>query len=220
MDWLCGGEKSWSVGSKVCLDGNARHAIAQIISSSQQVLGEVETGSEIFMASPNAAFEHCKKYNVAGFSFGVRAFGRRSRPKETKLPVGVAKMVANVLGVKKSPWMEMDQWRFWHRTGHRWIEKSNMNVFIAIRERMFSWAGHVDRMDCEKICAKALRCRWRWRQFYCEESEKDKWFGPHPQRLKICRWENMVVGEVVQFIGNACDFSESVQESTGWLHLA
>ena len=24
-----------------------------------------------------------------------------------------------------------------------------MNVFIAIKERMFSWAGHVVRMDCE-----------------------------------------------------------------------
>ena len=47
------------------------------------------------------------------------------------------KMVANGLGVKKAPWMEMDQWRFWDRTGHRWIEKSNMNVFIAIRKRMF-----------------------------------------------------------------------------------
>ena len=67
------------------------------------MFGEVETGSEIFMGSPNVAFERCKKYNVAGFSFGVRAFGRRSRTKETKLPVGVARMVANVLGVKKPP---------------------------------------------------------------------------------------------------------------------
>ena len=70
---------------------------AQIISSSQQVFGEVTTCSEIFMVSPKAALEHCKKYNVAGFSFGIRAFGRRSRPKEAKLPVGVARMVANVL---------------------------------------------------------------------------------------------------------------------------
>ena len=40
-------------------------------------------------------------------------------------------MVANVIGVKKPLCMEMDQ----HRTGHRWIEKCNMNVVSAIRER-------------------------------------------------------------------------------------
>ena len=52
-----------------------------------------------------------------------------------------ARMVANVIGVKKPPWVEMDQWwRLWHRTGHRWIEKCNMNVLSAIRERALSWA--------------------------------------------------------------------------------
>ena len=111
----------------------------------------------------------------------------------------------------------MDQWwRFWDRTGHRWIEKSYMNVFIAIRERMLSWVGHVARMDCKEISAKALRCRWRWRQFHLKESKKDKCSVPHPQRLKNHRWEDMVAGEIAKFTGNACDFSESVKESTGW----
>ena len=69
-------------------------------------------------------------------------------------------MVANVVGMKKPPWMELDQWwRLWHRTGHRWIEKGNMNVLTAIRERVLSWVGHVARMDHKEICAKALRCR-------------------------------------------------------------
>ena len=52
------------VGSKVCLGGNARHAIT----SSQPMSGEMETCSEFFMASKIAALEHCKNNNLAGFS--------------------------------------------------------------------------------------------------------------------------------------------------------
>ena len=37
-------------------------------------------------------------------------------------------------------------------------EKCNMNVPTAIRERVLRWAGHVARMDCSEVCAKALRC--------------------------------------------------------------
>ena len=99
-----------------------------------------------------------------------------------------------------------------------------MNVLTAIRERMLSWAGHVARMDYKEICAKALRCRglqwWRWRQLHWKEVEKDKWSGPHPQRFKIYRWEDMVAGEVSKFTGNADGLSDSVQENTGWLHFA
>ena len=47
-----------------------------------------------------------------------------------------------------------------------------------------------------------------------------KWSGAHPQRFKIYRWEDMVAGEVSKFTGNADGFSGSVQESTGWSHLA
>ena len=56
------------------------------------------------------------------------------------------------------------------------------------------------RMDYKEICAKALRCRglqwWRWRQLNWKEVERDKSSGPHPQRFKIYRWEDMVAGEV------------------------
>ena len=53
-----------------------------------------------------------------------------------------------------------------------------------------------------------------------KEVEKDKWSDPHPQRFKIYRCEDMVAGEVSKFTGNADGLSESVQENTGWLHLA
>ena len=147
------------------------------------------------------------------------------KTQRDKIASWSARMVANVVGVKKPPGMELGQWwRLWHRTGHRWIEKCNMNVLTAIRDRMLSWAGHVARMDYKEICAKALRCRglqwWRWRQLNWKEVEKDKWSGPHPQRFKIYRWEDMVAGEVSKFTGNADGLSESVQENTGSLHLA
>ena len=97
---------------------------------------------------------------MAGFSLEFER-GRQSRHKERdKIASWSSKMVANVIGAKKPPWMEMDQWwRLWHRTGHRWIEKCNMNELTAIRERALSWAGHVARLDYKEICAKALRCR-------------------------------------------------------------
>ena len=82
-------------------------------------------------------------------------------------------MVANVKGVKKPPWMDMDQWwRHWHRTGHRWIEKCNVNVVSALGESC-------GQDGLQRICAKALRCRglqwWRWRQLHWKGVEKDKW---------------------------------------------
>ena len=99
-----------------------------------------------------------------------------------------------------------------------------MNVLTAVRERMLSWAGHVARMDHKEICAKALRCRglqwWRWRQLHRKEVGKNKWSGPHAQRFKIYRWEDMVAGEVSKFTGNADCLSESVQDNTDWLHFA
>ena len=96
-----------------------------------------------------------------------------------------------------------------------------MNVLMAMRDSMLSWAGHVARMDYKEISAKALRCRglqwWRWRQFNWKEVERDKWSGPHPQRFKIYRWEGMVAGEVSKFVGNADGLSKAVQDNTGWL---
>ena len=97
------------------------------------------------------------------------------------------------------------------------------DVLVAIRDRMLSWAGHVARMDYKEICAKALRSRglqwWRWRQLHWKEVEREKKSGPHPQRFKIYRWEDMVVGEVSKFVANAHGLSKTVQNNTGWLHF-
>ena len=58
---------------------------AQLINSSQQVFGEVETCSEIFMASPNVAFEHRENYNLAGFFFERFDDGRRPKRQNCQL---------------------------------------------------------------------------------------------------------------------------------------
>ena len=124
------------------------------ISSSEQMPGEMKKSFEFIMAPEDVALEHCEINNAAGFSV---EFERVDDGENSKL----------------SLWMEIDQWRrLWHRTGHSCIEKCNMNVLTAIRERVLGWAGHVAIMDNSEICAK-LRCRglqwWRvvggaWRE--------------------------------------------------------
>ena len=187
--------------------------------TSQQVSGEMETRFEVLMAPKNVAPEHCKKtHHVAGFSLEFEPVDDGASSKGYKIASWSARMVANAIGVKKPPWMEMDQWwRLWHRTRHRWIKKCNMNVLTVVRERVLCWAEPVARLDDKEICAKALRCRglqwWRWGQLHWKEVEKEKWSRPHPKRFKIYRWKDMVSAEVSKVCGNADGFAESVQQS-------
>ena len=194
------------------------------ISSSQQMSSKMETCVEFSMAPQIVAAEHYEDYDVAGLPLELECMddGQGTERQNCELEIENG---GEVVGVKRPPGMESVQWwRLWHRTGHRWIEKCNMNVLVAIRDRMLSWAGHVARMDYREICAKALRCRglqwWRWRQLHWKEVEKDKWAGPRPQRFNIYRWEDMVAGEVSKFVGNADGLSKTVQDNTGWLHFA
>ena len=214
------------VGSMVCLDGNARHAIAHRTAQANKCRAKWK----LVLNSPwlprllRLNILKTTMWQAFLWSSSVWTTVKAQRERD-KIASWSARMVANVVGVKRPPGMELGQWwRLWHRTGHRWIEKCNMNVLVAIRDRMLSWAGHVARMDYKEICAKALRCRglqwWRWRQLHWKEVEKDKWAGPHPQRFKIYRWEDMVAGEVSKFVGNADGLSKTVQDNTGWLHFA
>ena len=212
------------VASKVCLDGNARHAIAHRSAQANKCLAKWRHVLNSSWLPRLMRLNIVKTTMWQAFLWSASVW-TTVKTQRDKIASWSARMVANVIGVKRPPWMELDQWwRLWHRTGHRWIEKCNMNVLVAIRDRMLSWAGHVARMDHKEICAKALRCRslqwWIWRELHWKEVEKDKWSVPHPLRFKIYRWEDMVAGEVSKFIGNADGLSESVQDNTGWLHLA
>ena len=144
----------------MCLDGNARHAIAHRPAQANKCLAKWR------LVLNSSWLPRLMRLNVVkqcGRLFaGVRVSGRQSRHKETTFRAGVL------------PWMEMDQWRrHWHRTGHRWIEKCSTNVSTATRERVLCWACHVARMDFSEICAKALGWRglqwWGWRQLHWKD---------------------------------------------------
>ena len=161
------------VGSMVCLDGNARHAIAHRSAKANKCMTKwrpVLSSSWL----PRLLSLNISKTTMWQAFLWSSSVWTTVKTQRDKIASWSASMVANVIGVKRPPWMELDQWwRLWHRTGHRWIEKGNMNVLMAIRERMLSWAGYVARMDHKEICAKALRCRglqwWRWRQLHWKE---------------------------------------------------
>ena len=161
-------------------------------SSSQQMSGEIETCVEFSMALQIVAAEHCKDYTTMWQAFLWSSSVWTTVKAQRDINCELERENGGEcywIGVRRPPGMELGQWwRLWHRTGHRWIEICNMNVLVAIRDRMLSWAGHVARMDYKEICAKALRCRglqwWRWRQLNWKEVERDKWSGPHPERFK------------------------------------
>ena len=178
------------VGSMVCLDGNARHAIAHRTAQANKCRAKCK----LVLNSP--WLPKLFRLNIIKTTMWQAFLWSSNDGQGTgdKIASWSARMVANVVGVKRPPGMELGQWwRLWHRNGHRWIEKCNMNVLVAIRDRMLSWAGHVARMDYKEICAKALRCRglqwWRWRQLNWKEVERQMvWPTPTAvQHLQVGR---------------------------------
>ena len=120
----------------------------------------------LLLDSETGATEHCEKDHVASVLVERKHVERRSKYGETKIASWSARVVANVTGSNRPPWMQMDQrWRLWHQTGHRWILKAKMNLCKALGERMLDCAGHHARLDRKDVCSEALRGRglqwWR-----------------------------------------------------------
>ena len=94
---------------------------------------------------------------MAGFSLECECLDDDQDTKRQNFEL--ARMVANVIGVKKPPWMELDQgWRLLAQDGASDGSRSgNMNVVTAIREREHS-AGqvHAARMDYKENCCESL----------------------------------------------------------------
>ena len=78
------------------------------ISSSEQVLGEMENRIGFIVTPEEVALEHCEVDNVEGFSVEFERVGDGESSKGSR--VGVREMARNVIGVKRPSWMEMDQW--------------------------------------------------------------------------------------------------------------
>ena len=194
-------------------------------SSSQQMSVEVETCSEIFMASQNAAFEHCKNHNAAGLPLEFERLDSGPGPKtqncELECEDGGERYLCEETTEDGSEPVVETLTQNWSSVDHREEQHECADCHQTTHAQL---AGNVARMDHKEICAKALRCRglewWRWRQLHWKEVEKDNWSGPHTQRFNIYWWEDMVAEEVSKFTGNAEGLSESVQDNTSWLHLA
>ena len=101
-------------------------------------------------------------------------------------------MVANV-GVKRPPGRELGQrWRLWHRTGHRWIEKCNMNVLVAIRDRTLSWAG-LWKEPCTDGCASGTVGTDAGAYVLAVKGCGREWFGVHLVPLSRCQAKGTVL---------------------------
>ena len=98
------------VGSMVCLDGNARHAIAHTTAQANKCRAKWK----LVLNSPwlprlIVAAEHVKTTMWRVFLWSARVW-TTVKAQRDKIASWSARMVANVVGVKRPPWMEMDQW--------------------------------------------------------------------------------------------------------------
>ena len=126
------------VGSKVCLDGNARYAIAHCSAQANKCLAKWRPVLSSSWLPRKLRLNIVKTTMSQSFLWSSRE-RTTVKAQRDKIASRSARMEAIVIGPKKPPWMEIDQWwRLWHRTGHRWIGKCNMNVLTAIRERVLS----------------------------------------------------------------------------------
>ena len=64
---------------------------------------------EFIMVPKEVALEHCEVDNVAGFSVELERLDDGESHRD-KISGWSARVVANVNGVKRPPWMAMDQW--------------------------------------------------------------------------------------------------------------
>ena len=155
----------------------------------------METCSEFFMASKNAAPEHCNNYNVAGFSL---EFERLDDDQGTK---------------RENCELECEN------GGERdWCEEASVYGNGPVKETLAQDGSSMDRevQHERRVCHQRTSTQLGWS--CCQNGlQRDlcEGLGLHPQRYKIYRWKDMVAAEVSKLTGNANGFSESVQKSTG-----
>ena len=119
------------VGSKVCLDGNARHAIAHRSAQANKCHAKWRP---VLKSSwlPRMLRLNKERLRCGRPSSGVRVSGRRSRPQKDKIASWSARMVANVIG----GW----DWTSGGDSGTELViggsRKATMNELTAIRERI------------------------------------------------------------------------------------
>ena len=98
------------VGSMVCFDGNARHAIAHRTAQANKCRAKWKLVLNSQWLPRLLRFEHRKDYDVAGLPLEFECLDDGQGYRETKIASWSARMVANVVGVKRPPGMELGQW--------------------------------------------------------------------------------------------------------------
>ena len=73
------------VGSRVCLDGNSRHAIARRSAQANKCLPKWRPVFEFIMAPEGVALEHCEIDNVAGLSLEFERVDDGESPKRQRI---------------------------------------------------------------------------------------------------------------------------------------
>ena len=77
------------MGSKVCLDGNARHAIARRTAQANKCLEKWRPVLKSSWLPKSVALEHCKNHKLAGFSLEFERVDDSQGTKGTSFRVGV-----------------------------------------------------------------------------------------------------------------------------------
>ena len=180
------------VGSKVCLDGNARHAIAHRSAQANKCVAKWRPVLSSSWLSKVVAVEQSKNYNVAGFSLEFECLDDDQGPKRQNCELeyedggerhrrveSAMDGIEPVVETLAQNWSPMD--------------RNGQHERVDCHQRTYSQLGWSCCQDgpqrnlCEGLEMPWSSQRWRWRQLHWKEVEKDKRSGPHPQRFKIYR---------------------------------
>ena len=96
------------VGSKVCLDGNARHAIAHRTAQANKCLAKWKLVLNSSWVPRLLRLNIVKTTMWQAFLWSSSVW-TTVKAQRDKIASWSARMVANVVGVKRPPWMELDQ---------------------------------------------------------------------------------------------------------------
>ena len=98
--------------------------------------------------------------------------------------------------VRRSPTETLDSWwRRLHRDGHKFMVANNLVVTEIVKERKYSFAGHLARMDSGDVVNRILHARnlawWRHTQSLSQTHSRKSGESPHPKRFcALARWES------------------------------
>ena len=212
------------VGSKVWLDGNARHAIAHRSAQANKCMTKWRPVLSSSWLPRLLRLNIVKNYNVAGLSLEFECLddGQDSERQNCELECedggerywrekAAMDGIGRVVETQAQNWTSLDRKGQYERVdGHqRTHAQLGWSCCQDGPQRNLCGGLEMPRSSMVEMETTPL-----------ERSGERQMVWPTPTAvLQIYRWEYMVAGDVSKFTGNADGLSESVQENTGWLHL-